>query len=86
MFSLTQFPLQFSENALLPYMSPETLQYHHGKHLATYIKNLNDLTLGTEYEAMPLYEIIKKSATDPNAKKFLIMLHKSLIMTSFSKV
>lgn len=69
MFSLTQFPLQFSENDLLPYMSAETLQCHHGKHLETYIKNLNDLTVGTEYEAMPLYEIIKKSVTDPNAKK-----------------
>ena len=69
MFSLTQFPLQFSEKALMPYMSETTLQCHHGKHLATYIKNLNDLITGTEYEAMPLDEIIIKSATDPNAKK-----------------
>lgn len=69
MFSLTQFPLAFSENSLSPYMSAETLQCHHGKHLATYIKNLNDFITGNEYEAMPLYEIITKSATDPNAKK-----------------
>lgn len=69
MFSLTQFPLQFSEKSLVPYMSEETLLCHHGKHLATYIKNLNDLIVGTQYEAMPLYEIISKSFTDPNAKK-----------------
>lgn len=69
MFSLTQFPLPFSETALSPYMSAETLNCHHGKHLATYIKNLNDLIIGTEYEAMPLYEIITKSINDPNAKK-----------------
>lgn len=69
MFSLTQFPLQFSEKALQPYMSEETLQCHHGKHLATYIKNLNDLIVGTEYEAMPLDEIIIKSAAAQDAKK-----------------
>lgn len=69
MFSLTEFPLQFAETALVPYMSTQTLQCHHGKHLATYIKNLNDFITGTEYEAMPLFEIIKKSANDPNAKK-----------------
>lgn len=69
MFSLTQFPLQFSEKALMPYMSEETLQCHHGKHLATYIKNLNDLIVGTEYEAMPLDEIIIKSAAAQDAKK-----------------
>ncbi len=69
MFSITEFPLPFNESSLMPYMSDTTLQFHHGKHLATYIKNLNDLIVGTEYEAMPLYEIITKSAKDQNAKK-----------------
>lgn len=69
MFSLSQFPLQFEETALTPYMSAETLQCHHGKHLATYIKNLNDLMQGTVYETLPLDEIIVKSASDETAKK-----------------
>lgn len=69
MFSLTQFPLHFSESALAPYMSSDTLNCHHGRHLATYIKNLNDLSDGTEYADMPLIEIIKKSANDTGAKK-----------------
>lgn len=69
MYSVSQFPLQFSEKALMPYMSAETLNCHHGKHLATYIKNLNDLITGTPYADMPLYEIIKQSATDTNAQK-----------------
>lgn len=69
MFSLSQFPLQFEETSLTPYMSAETLQCHHGKHLATYIKNLNDLMQGTVYETLPLDEIIVKSASDENAKK-----------------
>ncbi len=69
MFLLTQFPLPFETTELEPYMSQTTLDFHHGKHLATYIKNLNDLIAGTPYEPMPLREIIIKSAGDNNAKK-----------------
>ncbi len=32
------------------YISERTIQYHHGKHLATYITNLNNLIVGTEFE------------------------------------
>ena len=52
MFSLTQFPLQFSESALAPHMSAQTLNCHHGKHLATYISNLNELIPDTQYADM----------------------------------
>lgn len=69
MFALNQFPLQFAEDALAPYMSAQTLNCHHGKHLATYIKNLNDLSAGTRYADMPLMEIITESARDDAAKK-----------------
>ena len=41
MFSLNEFPLPFNSVALEPYISQETIDFHHGKHLATYIKNLN---------------------------------------------
>ena len=69
MFALNQFPLQFAEDALAPYMSAQTLNCHHGKHLATYIKNLNDLSAGTRYADMPLMGIITESARDDAAKK-----------------
>lgn len=69
MFALNQFPLQFAEDALAPYMSAQTLNCHHGKHLATYIKNLNDLSAGTRYADMPLMEIIAEAARDDAAKK-----------------
>lgn len=66
MFALSQFPLPYAESALAPYISAETLNYHHGKHVATYIKNLNDLIEGTKYADMPLDQIIKVSVnTDP---------------------
>ena len=72
MFTLSQFPLPYSYDALAPYMSPETLELHHGKHVATYIKNLNNLIQDTPYESVSLYEIIKTSVDDksnPNAQK-----------------
>ena len=68
MFTLAQFPLPFDYTALAPNMSENTLHFHHDKHLATYINNLNDLITGTEYEALPLRKIIKRAA-DENATK-----------------
>ena len=50
--------LPFNENALEPSISSETLQYHHGKHHAAYINNLNKLIEGTQYENMNLEEIV----------------------------
>ncbi len=54
--------LPYAQNALEPHISAETLQYHHGKHHAKYVSTLNDLIPGTEFENMPLEEIIKKSS------------------------
>jgi Fe-Mn family superoxide dismutase len=55
-------PLPYPKNALAPTMSEETLEYHYGKHHQAYVTNLNNLIKGTEYENMPLEEIIKKSS------------------------
>ncbi len=69
MFALTQFPLPYAPDALMPYISADTLSTHHGKHVATYITNLNELINDTEYESMPLDEIIIKSSKDTDAQK-----------------
>src|SRR5438067_2040249 len=53
--------LPYARNALQPTMSAETLEYHYGKHHQAYVTNLNNLIKGTEFENMPLEEIIKKS-------------------------
>lgn len=42
-------------------MSRETLEYHYGKHLQTYIDNLNRLIQGTPFEDSPLEEIVMKA-------------------------
>ena len=55
----TLMGLPFDENALEPYISEETLQYHHGKHHAGYVNKLNTLIKGTAYEEVSIEEIIK---------------------------
>lgn len=55
-------PLPYAKDALAPYMSAETFEYHYGKHHQAYVTNLNNLIKGTEFEDMPLEDIIKKSS------------------------
>ena len=57
----TLITLPYAPNALEPVISQETIEYHHGKHLQTYVDNLNKLVAGTEFESMPLEEIVAKS-------------------------
>ena len=59
LFTLISLP--YAPNALEPVISQETIEYHHGKHLQTYVDNLNKLVVGTEFESMPLEEIVAKS-------------------------
>lgn len=53
--------LPFPKNALEPYISAETFEYHHGKHHRAYVTKLNELIKGSKYEYMPLEEIILNS-------------------------
>ena len=57
----TLITLPYAPNALEPVISQETIEYHHGKHLQTYVDNLNKLIAGTEFESMPLEQIVAKS-------------------------
>ncbi len=56
--------LDYSNKALSPIMSEETLDLHHGKHHQTYIDKLNDFIKDTDMAEMSLEEIISKSSTD----------------------
>ena len=58
--TLPQLP--YALDALAPYISQETLEYHYGKHHQAYVTNLNNLIKGTEFENSSLDEIVKKSA------------------------
>ncbi len=53
--------LPYAKDALAPYISAETLEFHHGKHHNAYVTNLNNLVPGTEFEGKTLEQIIKSS-------------------------
>jgi len=58
-FDLMKLP--YSYDALEPYMSAETLQYHHDKHHQAYVDMLNKLLPGSGFEGLSLEEIVKAS-------------------------
>lgn len=51
--------LPFAKDALAPHISAETLDYHHGKHHATYVAKLNGLVEGTDMADKSLEELIR---------------------------
>ena len=53
--------LPYAKNALEPHISEETLEFHYGKHHATYVAKLNPLIEGTDLEGKSLEEIVKSS-------------------------
>ncbi|GAB6048113.1 superoxide dismutase [Fe] [Methyloparacoccus murrellii] len=55
-------PLPYEKTALEPFITAETLEYHYGKHHQAYVTNLNNLIVGTEFEDLPLEEIVRKSS------------------------
>jgi len=54
--------LPYAKTALAPHISAETLEYHYGKHHATYVANLNKLIAGTEFAEASLEDIVKKAS------------------------
>ena len=54
--------LPYGLDALAPHLTRETLEFHYGKHHQTYITNLNSQIKGTEFEGLPLEDIVKKSS------------------------
>ncbi len=57
-------PLPYPKNALEPYTSANTLDFHHGKHHQAYVTNLNGLVKDTPMASQSLEEIIKATHGD----------------------
>ena len=53
--------LPYAVEALEPVISKQTLEFHHGKHLAGYVNNLNGLLPGSGFEEASLEEIVCKA-------------------------
>ena len=58
-FSLMALP--YAPEALEPVISKETIAFHHGKHLAGYVNNLNGLLEGSPLAGLSLEEIVLKA-------------------------
>lgn len=56
--------LPYHQNALEPFISAKTLEFHHGKHHNAYVQNANKLIAGTEFEKLPAEDIIRKISGD----------------------
>jgi superoxide dismutase, Fe-Mn family len=54
--------LPWAKESLAPHISAETIDFHYGKHHATYVTNLNKLIPGTEFAELSLEDIIKKAS------------------------
>ena len=59
--AITLPELPYSNDALAPHISPETIEYHYGKHHKTYVDKLNGLLPGSEFENASLEDMVKKS-------------------------
>ena len=53
--------LPYAPEALEPVISRETISFHHGKHLAAYVNNLNGLLEGSPFMELPLEMIVKQA-------------------------
>ncbi len=62
--AITLPQLPFEKDALAPYITANTLDFHYGKHHKAYVDNLNKLIEGTELATKSLEEIIKIAAKD----------------------
>jgi Fe-Mn family superoxide dismutase len=81
-FELPKLP--YKTDALVPFISAETLEFHYGKHHQAYVNNLNGLVPGTEYENSDLESIIKK-AEGPVFNNAAQVWNHTFYFESFSK-
>ena len=59
--------LPYAYDALVPFMSAETLEFHHDKHHLAYVDNGNKLLAGSKFEGQSLEDIVKNAYADKSA-------------------
>lgn len=68
---------------LAPMMSQQTLSCHYGKHFQTYIDNLNQLIDGSDFEGLPLEDIVRKAPDGQIANNAGQVLNHQLFFEQF---
>ena len=63
--SYTLPALPYATNALAPHISPETFEFHYGKHHKGYVDTLNKLIAGTPLANLSLEKLIAEAAGTP---------------------
>jgi superoxide dismutase, Fe-Mn family len=58
--------LPYDYNALEPYLSKSTLEFHHDKHHAAYVSKFNQAVEGTDWEQMPIEAVIQAISQKPD--------------------
>ncbi|MGK4568887.1 superoxide dismutase [Flavobacterium sp. 3HN19-14] len=61
-FEMAKLPYKY--DALSPAIDALTMEMHYSKHYLTYTNNFNKVIVGTEYEKMPIIDILKKAGAD----------------------
>lgn len=75
--------LPYAPDALEPVIGKQTIDFHHGKHLQTYVNNLNNLIQSTQFEDAPLETIVRQS-DGPIFNNAGQVLNHNLYFTQFS--
>lgn len=82
MYKLVDLP--YAPDALAPVISADTIAFHHGKHLQTYVDNLNKLLPGSGFEDLSLQEIVAKAPAGPLFNNAGQVLNHELYFLQFS--
>ena len=82
MFQMPTLP--YAHDALEPVISQATIDFHYGKHLQTYVNNLNNLVPGTEFEGKNLEEIVSTAPDGPIFNNAGQVMNHTLLFAIFS--
>ena len=72
-FTLPQLPYEYT--ALEPYIDAKTMEIHYTKHHQAYVDKLNAAVAGTEWEQMPVEEVLKRIKDVPEEKRTAVRNH-----------
>ena len=80
--------LPYAKADLVPVLTAETIEFHYGKHLQTYVNNLNAALPGTAFEGKSLEEIVKTSegGVFNNAGLYIFVIHGNLQANLFEQI